>query len=481
MILMRVARHSSLLGIAIEGKRITASVAHRAGGRIRLGRTFQSPLSLDPLTDDPELVGREIRNHLDDARIRESRCVVCVPLKWALTFGTELPGLSEADVDGFLTVQAEREFPFAPEDLSLSVSRYRSLDGTEHATIVAIPANHLAVVQKVLNAANLRPVSITLGITSLLRDSGSPDGGAIALVVNEHGVDMEMLAGGGVVALRSLDETVEADPDGRAFDVDMIARQMRITLGQLPPDLRDSVRKVKVFGPARLVELVLEKLQGSVGRMGLSVEMGDAESDGLVANADADAIRQMSPTALGAAAGHLLGGSSELEFLPARLSRFKRVASRISSRGALWLAVAAAVLVFGFGTAFLWQYWRLSRLENEWRAIEPRATEVETLQQRVRQFRLWFDDSPQALLIARKLAEAFPEDGAVWAKQVGIKDLSEVSCSGSAQGDQDWFRMRDSLRKTKGVEDLRFSQVGGSSPLQFSLSFQWNAGESDGV
>ena len=137
--------------------------------------------------------------------------------------------------------------------------------------------------------------------------------------------------------------------------------------------------------------------------------------------------------------------------------------------------------MFGFGTAFLWQYWRLSRLENEWRAIEPRATEVETLQQRVRQFRLWFDDSPQALLIARKLAEAFPEDGAVWAKQVGIKDLSEVSCSGSAQGDQDWFRMRDSLRTTKGVEDLRFSQVGGSSPLQFSLSFRWNAGESDGV
>jgi len=468
-----------LLGIAIEGKLITASVVHRAGDRVRLGRTFQSPLSLDPLTDDPELVGREIRNHLDDARIRESRCVVCVPLKWALTFGTELPDLSEADVDGFLTVQAEREFPFAPEDLSLSVSRYRSLDGAEHATIVAIPANHLAVVQKVLTAANLRPISITLGITSLLRDSGSPDAGAIALLVNENGVDMEALAGGGVVSLRSLDETVEADADGRPFDVDMIARQIRITLGQLPPGLSDSVRKVKVFGPARLAESLLEKLPNSVARMGLAVEMGDPELNGLVANADA--LRQMSPTAVGAAAGHLLSGSSELEFLPARSSRFRTVAARISSRGALWLATAATLLVFGFGFAFLWQYWRLSRLEREWRAIEPLVTEVEALQQRVRQFRSWFDDSPQALLIARKLTEAFPEEGVVWAKQVGIKNLSEVSCSGSAQTDQDWYGMRDNLRKTKGVEDLRFSQVGGSSPLQFSLSFRWNAGESDGT
>ena len=457
---------------------MTASVVHRAGEGVRLGRTCQSPLSLDPLTDDPELVGREIRNHLDDARIRESRCVVCVPLKWALMLRTELPKLSETDVDSFLTVQAEREFPFAPEDLSLSVSRYRSVDGsTEHAMIVAIPANHLAVLQKVLNAANLRPVSITLGITSLLK-GGSPSDGSVAIVVGEHGVDMEMSAGGGVVALRSLDETVGTDPDGKTFDVETIARQMRISLAQLPLDLRDSVRTVKVFGPVRLVELVLEELRSSVGRMGMSVAMGDVGSDRMIAGAEA--IRQMSPTALGAAARLLLEGASGFEFLPAPSNRFRTMASRISSRGARWLAGAAAVLVFGFGTAFFWQHLRLSRLENDWRAIEPRVTEVEMLQQRVRQFRLWFDDSPQALSIARELTEAFPEDGAVWAKQVGIKDLSEVSCSGSARSNQDWLRMLDSLRETKGVEDLQVSQVRGGSPLQFSVSFRWNAGESDG-
>lgn len=479
MIPMRVAKHSSLLGIAIGGKRMTACVVHRAGEGVRLGRAFQSPLSLDPLTDDPELVGREIRNHLDDARIRESRCVVCVPLKWTLTLRAELPELSETDVDSFLTVQAEREFPFAPEDLSLSVSRYQARDGTDHAMIVAIPASHLAVLQKVLNAANLRPISITLGISSLFRNGSPLQDGSVAIVVGEHGVDMAVSAGGGVVALRSLDETVGTDPDGKTFDVEMIARQIRITLAQLPLDLRDSVRTVKVFGPARLVALVLEEMQGSVERLGMSVEMGDVESDGMVAGADP--IKQMSPTALGAAAGLLLDGSSNLEFLPARSNRFKTMASRISSRGTLWLAGAAAALVFGFGTAFLWQHLRLSRLENEWRAIEPLVTEVETLQQRVRQFRLWFDDSAQALLIARELTEAFPEDGAVWAKQVGIKNLSEVSCSGSARSNQDWLRMLDSLRETKGVEDLQVSQVRGGSPLQFSVSFRWNAGESDGI
>ena len=45
---------------------------------------FSVSLSLDPLTADPELVGREIRNHLDAAGVRERHCIVAVPLKWAL-------------------------------------------------------------------------------------------------------------------------------------------------------------------------------------------------------------------------------------------------------------------------------------------------------------------------------------------------------------------------------------------------------------
>jgi hypothetical protein len=469
-----------LLGIALEGKRLTAAVVHRAGNRLEVRQTYQASLSLDPLTDDPELVGREIRNHLESARIRERRCAVCVPLNWTLMLRTEVPDLSETDVDGFLSVQAEREFPFAPEDLSLSISRYCTSEGAEHATIVAIPSNHLAVLQEVLAAAKLRPVSITLGITSLVKGGGGPEEGELALLLGENGVDLGVFAaGGGVVALRPLDETIETEPDGKSFDVETIAREMRISLGQMPQDLRDVIRTVKVYGPANLVEPVLEELEGSVTRMGMSAERGDPQSEGL--GAASDAIRQMSPTALAVAARSLLGESADLEFLPPKPSRFKAVAGRVSTRGALWLAGAAAAFVVALTGTFLLQHWRLSRLESQWVATEPIVVETEAMQQKVRQFRLWFDESPQGLLIARELTEAFPDDGAVWARRVEIRNLLEVSCSGNARSDVDWLEMLDDLRETKGVQNLQVSQVQGESPLRFTLSFHWNSGESDDI
>jgi len=467
------------LGLAFEGKRITACVVRRAGDRLRIRQTLQTALSLDPLTDDPELVGREVRNHLDAASIRESRCVVCVPLEWALTLRTEVPELSETDTDSFFRVQAEREFPFATEDLFISVSRYGTSDGTHHATIVAMAANHVSVLQKVLKAANLRPAGVTLGIASLLEGTDESEEGIVALLFKENGVDLGVATSGSVVALRSLDETVETDPQRGAFDVETVVRQLRITLGQMPQDLRDRVRSVKVFGPSGLVGSVFEELQSSIAPMGMSVESGESGVYGQAA--ESEALRQMLPTAFAAAAGRLLGRPSGLEFLPPRSSRLKVIAGRVSSRGTLWLAGAAAVVVLGFGAAFLYQYWRLSRLEVEWSAIEPRVAEIETMQQQVKQFRPWFDDLPQSLLLVRKITEAFPEEGTVWAKSVSIKKLAEVSCLGHARTIRDRETMCDSLRETDGVEELHVSEVQGDSPLQFRLTFRWNAGGSYGT
>ena len=43
------------------------------------------------LTADPELVGREIGNHLEAAEIRERNCIFGLPLKWALTAHVDVP------------------------------------------------------------------------------------------------------------------------------------------------------------------------------------------------------------------------------------------------------------------------------------------------------------------------------------------------------------------------------------------------------
>src|SRR6266403_1205591 len=92
---MRKQRLNSLLGLALDGGRLEGMVLRRTNGSLAVQQSFSVALSLDPLTNDPELVGREIRNHLDAAGVRERHCVVGLPLKWALTTHAEVPDLPE--------------------------------------------------------------------------------------------------------------------------------------------------------------------------------------------------------------------------------------------------------------------------------------------------------------------------------------------------------------------------------------------------
>src|ERR1043166_1255779 len=102
---------SSVLGLTLDGSGMDAVHVRRTNGSMAVLKSVAAPLALNLLTDDAELVGREIRNHLDQPGIRERRCVVCVPLNWALTVQIKVPELPEADVQSFLDIEAERGCP----------------------------------------------------------------------------------------------------------------------------------------------------------------------------------------------------------------------------------------------------------------------------------------------------------------------------------------------------------------------------------
>src|ERR1035437_97849 len=99
-------RGSSLMGLTIEGRRLEGIILSRGKGSLEAGQPFEALLSLDPLTNDPELVGQEIRNRLDEAAVHESRCAVGVPLNWVLTLPVKLPDISQEDVSSFLLIHA---------------------------------------------------------------------------------------------------------------------------------------------------------------------------------------------------------------------------------------------------------------------------------------------------------------------------------------------------------------------------------------
>ncbi len=468
------SRHASTaLGLSLDGSRLEAVLVRRTNGSLTVLKQTTATLALNPLTGSPELVGREIRNLLDQAGIREKRCVVALPLSWALAAQTVVPEIPEADVADFLSLEAERAFPYSPDALSLAASRCRG-GGENRAMLIAIPRQHLAQLEAVIRAAQLKPASFTLGITTLVNPALPAASGTVALAPGENAVDTMVIAHGGIAALRSIDEAVETEGVQKRLQADLLARELRITLGQLPAGLRGPVAGVRVLGSTDAAQRLAQDLVPRLAPLGLQVT--------LVRTYAPDEFRSRPPAdtavspAFSAAARHVTGAVNAFEFLPPKVSAWRQVTARFSSRklgtiGAI--AGAAAALVLG---AILYQHWQLSRLGARWSAIAPQVHDLEDMQAQIRRFRPWFDESHNTLSILRRLTEAFPDTGVVTARTLEIRDSSAVTCSGTARDNQSFLHMLDQLRAAREVGHVKVDQLRGKTPLQFTLNFQWNPG-----
>src|SRR5947209_16456265 len=232
----RGKRLSSLLGLALDGSRLDGVVLRRTNGSLQPQQSFSVSLSLDPLTADPELVGREIRNHLDAAGVRERHCVVGLPLKWALTTHVDVPDLAKDDIPGFLQIEAERGFPTDVATLHFSTSLCKAPSGKQTAMLVGIPRTHLTMLESALRAAKLKPVSFSLGIVALQPPGAGGSNGVLALAIGENAVGLQVTCGGGVAALRALEGAIEVAAGRRVLHADHVAREARMPLGPLPAE-----------------------------------------------------------------------------------------------------------------------------------------------------------------------------------------------------------------------------------------------------
>ena len=117
--------------------------------------------------------------------------------------------------------------------------------------MIGIPENHLALLERVLHGAKLKAVSFSLGITALQPPDTDAADGVLALAIGEDNIDLQITCGGGVGALRALEGALEIEGTRKLLHSDVVAREARITLGQLPSEFRETVRGVRIFGSSR--------------------------------------------------------------------------------------------------------------------------------------------------------------------------------------------------------------------------------------
>ena len=473
----RPQKLTALLGLTLDGSRLEGVVLRRTNGSLALVRRFTANLTLDPLTAAPELVGREIRNHLDAAEIKERHCLLGLPLKWVLTAHTELPPLAPADAASLLQVEAERAFHHDPATLQLADSR-AVLPGDRRLVLqTGIPTSQLVVLENVLAAAKLKPVSFSLGLCALQPPS---DEGAAALFIGETQVSLQFTGAGGVLALRALEGTVETTGSQTVVQAATVAREIRVTYGQLPPELRSSIRRLNIYGPAATARRLADELELRLEPLGLRVEIVNAYAPGeLGLTLPTDAAVS---GAFSLAARYLAGQTPVFEFLPPKPTLLEIFAAKYAS-GRLRSAglAGAAVVLLGLGF-FLYQQIQLWSLRSQWNKIAPEVQQLQGISANIDSFRSWYGSRSwnisghPNLLVLRQLSLAFPEDGAVTAKSIEIRDGNTVTCSGTAADQSSLLAMEKRLADTAGIQFLHHEQSRGKSPLQFTLSFHFNPG-----
>jgi hypothetical protein len=467
---MKPKKYSALVGLELGRRRLTAVELRGGGGeRVAARRVMQSPLSLDPLSAEPDLAARELRNLLDGAGIRVRQCVVCLPLHQLMVHTVRLPELSDEDVDPFLEIEAERAFPFPPEDLVVARSISRGADGVRCATLAAISTDRLNMLEQVLRLARLQPVSITAGSVALAdRRKRASDA---VLAVGDGALDLVVVENGGVTALRAIDEPAGPPRGDGAADYEEMLRDLRVTLRRLPRATRLSLAAVRTFGADGLNANLMEGLRLELKELGLTLEPAgvngsiDFECHGAPGHA----------AALLAAAGTLRGEAPALEFMRPHLSRMRHLTQRWMARGLLWrVGSAAALLALATAGAFTHQNWRLQQLEGRWESIRPEVETLGALQDGIRMYRSWFDDKIESLTIFSRLTGLFPDDGTVWIRSFDIKNGNRVTCAGLARSVETMSRLYEDLLRAPGVTELQLPQWHGENPVQFSLSYVWN-------
>jgi hypothetical protein len=466
---------STVLGLSLDGNRLDGAVIKRTNGSLRVLKTFSATLTLNPLNSDPALVGRELRNHLEHAQIKERNCVVCIPLGWALSMHTKIPNIPEADLQSFLDIEAERGFPYAPETLAIAPSICQGVgEGEKHASLVAVPRNHLLQFEKAIRAAQLRPLSFTLGVTALHGAERDGQTGVLALAIGENTIDLQITMNGGVASLRSLDNAIEVNGSQKSIDAESLAREVRVTLGQLPMEVRGSVRRAIIFGENELAQRFVREVTPYLQNMRMTVDWQRAYSS--------DAFRSQFPPntsvvpQLSAAARLLTSVRTPFEFLPPKVSAWTQLTARVSSKKLGWAGVAAAAVILLAGGAMGAQQYKLSKLQSQWKSMETSVRTVETTQEKIRKYRPWFDETLPSLSILRRVTEAFPQEGTIWTKTIEIRNQVAVSCTGTARNNEALMKTLDQLRGAQDVSNVSVDSVRGTAPLQFTFNFQWTPG-----
>ena len=471
----------SILALTVSAGRIdVARVRGPVTGELISKRFDAVKVGAEEVLRNPERAGAALAAALEAAGLREKRCAVAVPPAWALTASTDLPTVDPDDLRGYLELRAEREFSIPTSELRIGFSAYQLPDGSQRATLAALPAKRIEAVEAMLAAAGRRATSLTLDLDDCFHAERVAGAATNLHFLADGGyADVVVLTGGGVAALRTLpgpsgkpvaaeDDANEAAnpgalgalgtvPGSDAFNPTAFCREVRITLGRLPTAVQDQVKAADFGGEPAAARELCETTREGLRRMGI-----ESPTDGA-------AMRER-PAPPRSATRHLRRQTVPFEFIVPKPRRWELWIHRINTKKGRRISVGIAAIILLPMLLFFIRSEQESGLEKRWARMNASVNELDALQQKIRKFRPWFDRKPTSVQLLESLFAAFPEGGDVWAKSIQING-TKVTCTGFARNQPAFLAMLDRLRHRPDVTNLQTQQIRNENPVQFTIVY----------
>jgi len=438
------------LAVTLESERIAVSILPGGDDHDTVPKTFLIPTGADDVVKDAENAGTTLAAALDDSHIRHRSCVVRIPPGWALTATIDLPELGDEDLRSYLELCAEREFPVAVSELRLAWSAFTLADGKRRATLAAVPSKRMEAVEKMLATARCRPVSISLSLDECF----STPKPTLFFLANGTHTDVVITTGGGVVSMRALAGITHSDEN--PFDPVSFYREIRITLGRLPESVRRDLHDARFGGTPSSARKLFDETREGLRQLGIENTSVD-ENMGIIGTTEA----------------WLSGRPVPFEFVVPEVNRWLVMIKRFDSKRHRLIVAGAVGLIFLPLLVLFIRHEYENHLENEWNSMKKNVAELDALQQKIRQFRPWFEPAPQVLQVIENVVAAFPEQGDVWAKSLQVTDGNKVTCTGFARNQAVLLALLERMRAMPGVTDLQRGPMRGDNPVQFSFTCKW--------
>lgn len=460
------------LGLAVMARSMIAVEVGSANGQCKAFRAAKFVYPEECGFQDPEKLGKALRQFLRREGFSARRCVIGMEAKWLTAREKTLPPDSGDSLVGILSIMAEREFASDREELVFDYTGPTDSDKGELVLLVAASREHVNLLQAIAQAAGLKVTAITSSTMTLACSSTVPDvSERVVLYLTQSGAELVVQSKGALRMVRrfSLQIPEDCSTDKTGARLDSLVSELRRVMSLLPIDQADErERQVHIWNGAGLDNESLEVLAKRIGlQAGLCRSPVDLDPSGISGGLKRDEIT--AAACLGAAGVH--GRLPVVDFLHSRLIPPRKA---VMGRKAVWIAGAAAVVI-AICLALLLNWRQTQRevndLENRLDEMASSVSEARNTIDKTTFARAWYDPEPKYLDCLRELTLAFPAEGRIWTTSLSIRDDMQVVFSGKAVDKAAVLEVLDRLKDNPGFSQVKPLYLRESGKSQREVTF----------